>query len=413
MSRLGIAAAVIAGGALLGVTWSVGGAHAAGGPATAVVGTADSASSAWRVAVRAGLEHDLHGRHDEADAVWDALEGLDWADPEPWIRRVDTVYWRHFYDEARPLEAERIRTLLDHAKSLANERLDRDRDDLRARWLLGEALMQEARFEGTRGNYVRAGSVGERGRKLLESVLDRQPDHPDAPYMLGLYYYFSSLAPEFLQYINWLWFVPKGDRDRGLALLEQVRAGKGLHAPNAAMVLFTIHAYHTPTNVPAAYEIARELRADYPGNAIIHFEMLEVLLKARRHEELEREALALERRLGESPEVAGRAAMAPLWRAQSSLRSGREDEGRSLAFSVDPEAAALPGWGAPWVWIVRGQAHDVGGDREAAKAAYRRAIELCDPGFHGERPRRIAQAGLERPFDPGADVDGPMIGGGS
>jgi tetratricopeptide (TPR) repeat protein len=179
------------------------------------------------------------------------------------------------------------------------------------------------------------------------------------------------------------------------------------------MVLFTIHAYHTPTNIPAAYAIARQLRADYPENAIIHFEMLEVLLKAGRHEELEQEALALEQRRGESPAVAGRAAMAPLWRAQSSLRAGREDEGRRLAFAVDPDAEAMPAWGVPWVWIVRGQALDVGGDRAAAKDAYRRALEVCGPGFHGERPRRIAKAGLERPFDPGADVDGPMVGGGS
>lgn len=229
--------------------------------------------------------------------------------------------------------------------------------------------------------------------------------------MLGLYYYFSSLAPEFLRYVNWLWFVPKGDRDRGLALLEEVSAGDGLYGANATMVLFTIHAYHTPTNVPAAYTLATQLQARYPENAIIHFELLEVLLKARRHEELVAAALALEKRRGESPGISGRAAMAPLWRAQSALRVGLDDEGRRLAFEVDPDDPDLPGWGVPWVWVVRGEALDLGGERDAAMAAYERAIELADPGFHGRRPRRLAQAGLERPFDPQAEIDGPLVGG--
>jgi tetratricopeptide (TPR) repeat protein len=407
MSRIGIAATAVACWTMLCAPAAI--ASAAGD--AEIVGTADPQGSAWRVAVRAGLEHDLHGRHDAADAVWDALERLDWADAEPWIRRVDTVYWRHFYDEAQPLDAERIRTLLDHAQALASERLDHDPDDLRARWLLGEALMQEARFEGMRGNYMHAGTVGERGRKHLEAVLDRDPEHPDAPYMLGLYYYFSSLAPEFLRYVNWLWFVPKGDREQGLSLLEKVRRGDGLYAANASMVLFTIHAYHTPTNVPAATALAQQLHAQYPENAIIHFELLEVLLMARQPEALETAALALEARRGESPGTSGRAAMAPLWRARSALRAGHDAEGRRLAFAVDPEDPDLPGWGVPWVWVVRGQALDRGGERDAALAAYARAVELADPGFHGQRPRRLATAGLERPFDPGSDLDGSIVGG--
>ena len=306
----------------------------------------DFHEQAWRVAVRAGLEHDLHGRHDQADAIWDGLETLDWADPEPWIRRVDTVYWRHFYDEAEPLDADLVRACLDHAKSLAKARLERTSRDLRARWLLGEALMQEARFEGMRGNYMQAGTAGEQGRKQLERVLEDDPENEDAPYMLGLYYYFSSLVPDFLRYVNWLWFVPKGNRDTGIEMLTEVRDGRSIYASSASMVLFSIYAYHAPTDLASAISIARDLRTTYPENAIIHFEMVEVLLKARRHDELLVEALALEQRRGESDGVTGRAVMARLWRARSALREGHLEEGRTLAFDIDPTDPDMPGWGA-------------------------------------------------------------------
>lgn len=367
-------------------------------------------AEAWSGFVWQGIELDLHGRHDEADAIWNRLEATGPNDPEPWLRRVDTVYWRHFYDEGRGLDGAGIRPLLDRARSLAEARLKADRHDLRARWLLGEVLMQQARYEGMTGNYVKAGTLGERGRKHLELVLADDPDHSEAGYTLGLYYYFASLMPNFVRAMNWLWFVPKGDRDLGLALLERARAASTLYGPSAAMVLMTIHTYHDPPDVPAAVEIAHELHAAYPSNAILHFELIEVLLKARQHDALIAEALALERRRGESEGVTHRAMLARIWRARAAVERGQLDEARAIAFGLDFDDPDLPEWGAPWLWLVRGQILDLEGDRPAALDAYDRVLALGTDDFFSQRPQRIAKAGRETPFAAGSDLDGPVIG---
>ena len=363
----------------------------------------------WDTLVRLGIDADLHGRHDEADATWDRLEAIDAHDPEPWLRRVDTVYWRHWYDESQALSQESLRRLLERSRSLAEAGLRTNEDDLRSRWMLGEVLMQEARLEAMSGNYMRAGTMGERGRNELERLLEVDPHHPQAGYPLGLYYYFSSLMPQFVQKMSWLWFIPKGDRDKGLELLGEIQRGDSVYSPSASMVLMAIHTYHSPTDIPAAVRLSEHLHASYPENAILHFELLEVLLKAGRHERMMAEALELEQRVGESKGVTGRAMLARIWRARAAIELGRTDEARKVVFEIEDADPRLPEWGRVWLWVVRGHLLDVEGDRAGAVAAYEKVLSFELDDFYGERPMGLARSGIAAPYQPGAVVDGPII----
>jgi len=403
---------------LLGVASEWGASRATAGEAEAAIPPPVSLASpeavhareqAWDRLVRLGIDADMQGRHDDADAVWDRLEEMDPLDPEPWLRRVDTLYWRHWYDESQDLSQDALHRLLDRSKSLAEAALRTNDRDLRARWLLGETLMQTARLEAMTGSYMRAGTLGERGRKELERVLERDPDHAQARYPLGLYYYFSSLMPDFVKSISWLWFVPKGDRERGLALLHEVQTGSSAYVPAASMVLSAIHTYHDPPDVPAALRIAEQLHAQYPSNAILHFELLEVLLKAGRDERVIEEALVLEGRLGESEGVTGRAMLARIWRARAALDLGRTDEARAIVFALREDDPRLPAWGRIWLWVARGHVLDVEGDRPGAIAAYRKVLGFERKDFYSERPVRLADAGLAAPYEAGASVEGLVI----
>ena len=359
---------------------------------------------AWSRLVRLGMDADMRGRHDEADAAWDRLEAMDPRDPEPWLRRVDTLYWRHWYDESQSLTQDELRRVLDRSRTLAEAALETNEHDQRARWLLGETLMQQARLEAMTGSYMKAGTTGERGRKELERLLDVDPDHAQARYPLGLYYYFSSMMPDFVQSLSWLWFVPKGDREKGLSLLGEVHAGSSVYAPSATMVLVAINNYHDPTDVQTALQLSEQLHERYPENAILHFELLEVLLNAGRYERLIDEALVLEQRAGESEGVTGRALLARIWRARAALDLGRREEAHEIAFGLRDDDPRLPEWGRTWLWVVRGNVLDVEGNRPAAVAAYEKVLAFPRTDFYSERPVRIASAGLEAPYQPGASL---------
>ena len=175
------------------------------------------------------------------------------------------------------------------------------------------------------------------------------------------------------------------------------------------MLLMAIHAYFSPIDIPQALRIARELHVSYPDNAILHFELIEVLLKAGRHDELVTEALALERRRGESPGVTGRGVLARIWRARSAIDIGDVETARPIAFGTAPDDPDLPDWGLPWLRLVRAQVLDLEGDRVAALTSYERVVALESGDFDTKRPVRMAKAGIEAPYAPGDATDGAVF----
>jgi len=361
--------------------------------------------------IEQGIQANLDGHLDRADAIWTQLIAEDSRDPVPRLWQVDTALWRLVLNEGETASDDLILAQTDAVIRLANAALKNRGDDAEALYRKGTSLIQRARLNGVRGHYLAAARDGERGRELLERALVLRPDDTEIKYPLGLYSYYVSVAPRILKWVSWLWFVPKGDRALGLAYLQDVERSEGAHATDASFILTNIHTYHAPLDLTAALQSSRVLHARHPDNALFHSELIEVLVKIGLYDEAIEAALALESSHPEAAEAKVRPQLARILRAQAILLDGRADEAWAVLEPMDAETSELPSWGGAWLNLVRGQIHDARGDRSLALAEYRRVVKLKGVAYN-RRAALIAEAGLETPFEPAAYRELPMISAG-
>jgi tetratricopeptide (TPR) repeat protein len=358
--------------------------------------------------IEQGIRANFEGRLRDADAIWKELRALDPEDPRAALYEIETAWWRNIYDEGDKSRDELIRSRSDEAKRLSEARLKSNPNDAIALCQLGEALLHRTRLEGTRGNFMTAGSLGRRGREALERALELRPDMTDIKFQLGLYNYYASVLPRLLRWMSFLWFVPTGDRATGIAYLEEVRASNGRHSLDARFTLMSINTYHGPMNFPSALESGRALHARFPGNTLIHSKLIEVLSKAGHYDEAIREALILEGQPVGDAAAAGRPALVRVLRAQATLLSGRTEEAERIIAHMTPEDPNLVQWGGALLLVVRGQIHDTRGERSRAVGEYEKVLRLEGPRRQ-PRATMLAKIGLEAPFSPATFSESPMV----
>lgn len=371
----------------------------------------DEATERRCALIDAGVQANLEGRFSDAEQKWRALRALDPTDPAAPLWEVETAWWRLIHDEGATANDAVIRDAAAEAIRLADARLATSPDDPVALGYKGQAHVHLARLDGIRGNYLKAGRQGERGRELLERALEKRPDLEASRYLLGLYLYYADVMPRFLKWVSWLWFVPKGDRERGLEALQEVAASDGHHAVDARFILMNIRTYHAPVDLMAALETGRSLHARYPDNALFHSELVEVLLLLGLYDEAIVTAQALEDSRPVEPEAQARPQLARILRAQALLLSGRADTAWQTLAPMQEETTRLPVWGGAWLHLVRGQIHDARGDRKAAVAEYEQVLAR-EGARYNRRAALIAEQALDTPFEPSAYRELPMISAG-
>ncbi|MFP6640726.1 MAG: hypothetical protein VCC04_10825, partial [Myxococcota bacterium] len=347
--------------------------------------------------VEQGMRANLEGRYDEADATWRALRELDPTDPAPEIWSAETGLWRLILDPRASQHEASIDAAADRAIELADIRLERNAADGEALSHKGMALMIQARLNGMQGRYLSAGRAGEQGRPLLERSLVLDASQAQGQFPLGVYYYYAGIAPSFIKWVSWLWFVPKGDREKGLSLMRQVRDGQGIRSDEARFMLMIIDNYHAPSDLESALASGHLLHQRYPDNLLFHSELIEVLVKSGQYDEAIETALALEQRQPSDVEALGRPMLARILRAQATLLNGNSVEAWRILESMDERTTPLPVWGGAWLHLVRGQVLDARGERKAAVAEYHRVKNLKGLAYN-ERAALIAEAALDAPF---------------
>jgi tetratricopeptide (TPR) repeat protein len=328
--------------------------------------------------LREGVVYNFQGDLAAADVVWTRVRDLDPTHPAGPFFEVSTLYWRQTFDAADTQYDVAILSGARETIYLADARLEHNAEDAEALFYRGQAKMNIARLEVVRGHYFKAGGVGEEAREDLERVLQLDSSFIDAKHQLGMYYYYAAKLPSVMKWLNFLWFIPKGDGPLGLQYLNDVVSTGDLMRYDASTILLSIQVYLDPDPEPAL-ELAMELHEQFPTSTLIHFQVIEALTALKDGEGVIRESLLLEQSEGKFFHDAGRRRMVMIWRAGAELELGRPEKAWQVLESFGQVLQSDPGWALPWVSLIRGRVVDVLGLREEALKYYRVVTRLKSP----------------------------------
>lgn len=364
-----------------------------------------------REALLRGIEANFAGDYDRARELFEAVKEVDPTHPAREFYQATVLFWRGSADPSDPQHDAAIHGLLDASLAKARARQRRDAGDVEALHYLGLGYSYRGRLLAQRGRLYDGGVSGEKGRGFLEQGLalcERLP--PGAPeratvcedlrFPLGAYAYYAARLPGLLRMLSFLWFVPRGSREEGLAALERARERSGLHRLGAQSLLVSIHAHFEEEGAPVALRLARELNTRFPDNPFLDAELASHLDQAGDHAGAEAHALKVLakvraglRNYGAATELA-----AELARAQALLGLGRFDEADAVLARLRAEPRFQHTAQTPRVSLVSGMLADLRGDRAGAKRFYQRCKDARGrtANRHAER---LADRLLERPYD--------------
>ena len=345
-----------------------------------------------------GLQHNAEGDYDAARAVWNHLANLDPEHPAANVYATETLYWRVVHEEDGTRFYAAIRRECDEAIRKAEAWVGASPGEAYGHFYLGQALMQLGRLHGTQARIFTAWRLGERGRSALEKALELDADLIDAKFPIGLYDYYASLVPDFFNWLSFLWFVPSGHGDRGIAFMEDVARDGTLHRVTAEFHLANVRSEHPKRiDLDSAYAAYRSLHARYPRNAIIHFQLIEVLEMRGAYKDLVVEARVLEAHPGRGRHHRGLADMARVWRARGEMMLHDIDDAWKTLTVFGDDDPENPDWGSRWVKLTRAQLLDLRGERDQALDLYGSVLAL-DFDSNISRARSIAAHGADQPF---------------
>lgn len=372
----------------------------AASPAFAVDPTTPAKRERIRELALAGIEANFAGRWDEAEATFAKIRVLDPDDPAGAFYPVTTLYWRSTLDPRNPETERPIRAGLERTVALAEARTERDPKDAEAWFLGGQALVNLGQFVGERGDIWDGVSHAREGAGWLERALEIEPDNVDPYLTLGAYRYFMSQLPSLLKWFDWLWFIPKGDRDGGLRMLDECTRRCRLSRLGAEVMLMQIWAVfeHDGDRALAA---AERMRARFPDNAVHHVRLARLLLFLQRYDAFIAETHRVQEKVRAGVPTYDDTvdALAVLGRARAQLDMGQVADAAGTLASRG--AAGLPkaAWVRAQTLLALGQVADAQGERGAAVERYREVVAM-NLGDGDEGAGAQAKKFLKEPWRP-------------
>ena len=345
---------------------------------------------------RQGLGYTARGDLDRATEVWHRLRAEHPQHPAGPLLEINTLRARKAFDYQDTRYDAAIEVNAKEALRLSERWLDRAPGDPRAHFYTGQAKHQLMMLWGMRGRYYRAGTVGEEARKHLERSLVLDPSLVDAKLPLGTYYYWASVATRFIRWLTWLWFIPTGEHDLGLAYVEEVSQQGDLYRFDASVELAQMYLYFED-RPDLAEPIITRLHDAYPENSYLAFEMVELRMTQCDYPATIAKALAMEQGNGDQFGDAPRRTAVKTWRARAELLRGNADVARAIVDALLPEMNDLPPWGRRWLALTQGNLADLSGNRNEAVAHYERVIALKSR-WESDRAVDLAGDYLRTPF---------------
>lgn len=294
----------------------------------------------------------------------------------------------------------------EHVIVVCEQLLDNNGDDATAKFYLGGIYGYRGMMWQTEGSLVKAVTEGRKGYLYLEEAVDEKPDLYDAHMGFGLFRYLVAKAPRSLHWMMKLLGITP-DLEGGLQMLKTA-AERGVYTRNEAR-LYLSQFLFTEHRREEAFRYLNELCAEYPENTLFLILRASWLQRTGRTDEAMADALKAIRQNAKRPihyvEDIAFSTLGSIHFARNEFAESRKYYALYVDSLRNPERV----WN--WTWYRIGVAHELGGDREGALAAFRRVRNSEDV----TRPRdayyfRRAQYHVKHPI---SEAEGLVIRAGN
>ncbi len=179
-------------------------------------------------------------------------------------------WWRVLIDLEDRSHDEAFYALLEKCIKVCDARLKKDPHDFDAILFKGGAIGFRGRLRGDRHQYLKAARDGMRCLPLLGASQKLEPRNKDILFGQGVYNYFAEAIPERYPVVRpVMWFLQKGDRQKGLEQLKEVAESGHYARTEAAYFLARIYRIFEKDKY-SAQTYLEQLYARYPDNALFH-----------------------------------------------------------------------------------------------------------------------------------------------
>jgi tetratricopeptide (TPR) repeat protein len=137
--------------------------------------------------------------------------------------------------------AQPLYTELDRVIATCDARIKAGDTDPELRLYRGWAWMFSSHVHTYEKSFWSAGRDAKKGKEDLEWYLRQQPSEPIASSLMGAFLYFADTLPSAYQFVSKLLFLPSGDRDRGLQMMELAQGYDSIQETDNALILYSVY----------------------------------------------------------------------------------------------------------------------------------------------------------------------------
>lgn len=343
-----------------------------------------------------GTEATYIGDYDNAWKIFESIYNLNADHPSREFYLASVLFWKTNVDPNNPRYDRQIIELLDASINKSEIILDRDPQNIEALHYLGLSYTYWGRLDAHRGRLFAGGTKGEIGRNYLEQAIEtcnlqhseiqidsetpRQNFCEELYFPLGAYSYFAGRLPKFLKAFNFLWFLPSGSTEEGLAALDRSCKKSTLHSLSAQLLLTSIYALFEKDRLPEALEMSYATISQFPDNPYIDLQHGNILLACEKSYEAFQHAdeILIKTIKGVLNYDIGVELQAKLIQAEAHIINNDLNNAILMLNQLSTNTSYLQNTHTAQIYLLLGMAADANGKRDTALRMYDKVLDEED-----------------------------------
>lgn len=221
--------------------------------------------------IQEGLDSIRNGRFSKALESFTTLIKSDPSSPDGYFF-ISLSYFIHLiYSPEKRQALEEFEKNLKESISKGKAKIKSGQEDDETLLFLGTSYLLKSYYKALQKEYFRSAYLAKKGKKILEKILKKNPELYDAYFGLGIFNYYADKVPSLIKRFRFLFFLPGGDRAKGLSQLSLSSSKAKYFHVESSLLLAEIHSSKHERNYYAAYrELSNLIDSNQEYLLILH-----------------------------------------------------------------------------------------------------------------------------------------------